>query len=151
QVVGDRLDLPVEVEVAFRETDFGEWEGATFAEVAEKWPAELAAWQGDAEVAPPGGESFAATTARVRDGLVRLLVRSAERTVLVVSHVTPIKTLVRLALEAPPEALYRMHLDPGGLSTVDWYADGPAVVRLLNDTAHLSSLDSAVARHAAGS
>jgi broad specificity phosphatase PhoE len=57
--------------------------------------------------------------------------------VLVVSHVTPIKTILRLALTAPPAALYRMHLDIACLSAVDYYADGPAVVRSVNDTAHL--------------
>ena len=29
-----------------RETDFGDWEGYTFAEVREKWPRELDAWLG---------------------------------------------------------------------------------------------------------
>jgi probable phosphoglycerate mutase len=62
------------------------------------------------------------------------------QTVVLVSHVTPIKTLVRLALGAPPEALYRMHLDLACVSEVQWYADGPAVLRLLNDTSHLQDV-----------
>ena len=41
---------------------------------------------------------------------------TAAQTVLLVSHVTPIKTLLRLALDAPPSALYRMHLDLASLS-----------------------------------
>jgi broad specificity phosphatase PhoE len=57
--------------------------------------------------------------------------------VVVVSHVTPIKTLLRMALDAPPSALHRMHLDLASLSQVQWFADGPAVVRSLNDTGHL--------------
>ena len=56
---------------------------------------------------------------------------------MVVSHVTPIKLLLCSALGAPTSALFRIHLDTAGLSTVDWYPDGPAVVRLLNDTSHL--------------
>ncbi len=52
--------------------------------------------------------------------------------------VTPIKTLVAAALLAPPPALYRMHLDVAALCEIDWYADGPAVLRSFNDTAHLS-------------
>jgi probable phosphoglycerate mutase len=54
--------------------------------------------------------------------------------------VTPIKTLVAAALLAPPAALYRMHLDVAALCEVDWYADGPAVLRSFNDTAHLNGV-----------
>ena len=43
------------------------------------------------------------------------------------------------ALLAPPPALYRMHLDVAALCEIDWYADGPAVLRSFNDTAHLNS------------
>jgi ribonuclease H / adenosylcobalamin/alpha-ribazole phosphatase len=121
----------------FRETDFGAWEGRTFAEVRERWPAELAAWLADPEVAPPGGESFTDVSARVTAALHRVLAARQGQTVLIVSHVTPIKTLVTAALLAPPAALYRMHLDVAALSEIDWYADGPAVLRSFNDTGHL--------------
>ena len=137
QEVAAVLDVPVHVEDGLRETDFGDWEGHTFAEVRDRWPGELDAWLADTSAAPPGGESFAATDRRVRTARDKLLVRFRRRTVLVVSHVTPIKTLVRLALDAPPAALYRMHLDVASLSSVDWYADGPAVMRYFNDTHHL--------------
>ena len=66
-----------------------------------------------------------------------LLERHAGRTLVVVSHVTPCKTLLRDALEAPASVLFRLHLDAAGLSVVDWHGDGPATVRLVNDTAHL--------------
>ena len=122
----------------FRETDFGAWEGLTFAEVRERWPAELATWLADPEVAPPGGESFTDVSARVTAALHRVLAARAGQTVLIVSHVTPIKMLVATALLAPPAALYRMHLDIAALCEIDWYADGPAVLRSFNDTSHLS-------------
>jgi ribonuclease H / adenosylcobalamin/alpha-ribazole phosphatase len=121
----------------FRETDFGAWEGRTFAEVRERWPAELSAWLADPQVAPPGGESFTDVSARVTAALHRVLAARQGQTVLIVSHVTPIKTLVTAALLAPPAALYRMHLDVAALSEIDWYADGPAVLRSFNDTGHL--------------
>ena len=129
---------PVEADEGFRETDFGAWDGLTFAEVRERWPAELTAWLADPAVAPPGGESFVAVSARVSDALGRVLAGHRGQTVLIVSHVTPIKTLVAAALLAPPPALYRMHLDVAALCQVDWYADGPAVLRSFNDTGHLS-------------
>jgi probable phosphoglycerate mutase len=34
-------------------------------------------------------------------------------------------------------ALFRIHLDVASLTEIDWFADGPALLRSLNDTAHL--------------
>ncbi len=133
------LDVPVRTEDDFRETDFGDWEGYTFAEIQDRWPTELTSWLADPSVAPPHGESFTTVARRVRTARDKLLVRFRQQTVLIVSHVTPIKMLLQLALEAPPSSLYRMHLDVSSLSVIDWYADGPGVVRALNDTHHLES------------
>ncbi|WP_055590166.1 bifunctional RNase H/acid phosphatase [Peterkaempfera griseoplana] len=132
-----RLGLEVRIDEGIRETDFGAWEGLTFAEVQQQYPAELEAWLSSAKAAPPGGESFAATARRVAVARDRLLARHSGRTVLVVTHVTPVKTLVRLALGAPPESLFRMELSAASLSVVQYYADGNASLRLLNDTGHL--------------
>jgi ribonuclease H / adenosylcobalamin/alpha-ribazole phosphatase len=59
------------------------------------------------------------------------------RTVLVVSHVTPIKQLVCLALNVEPAAVFRMELAPASISVVLWFVDGNASLRLFNDTSHL--------------
>jgi len=139
QEVARATGAPVRVDGDLRETDFGQWEGLTFAEARQTWPEEMREWLASADAAPPGGESFAEVDRRVMAALDRLLARYAATTVLVVSHVTPIKTLVRHALAAPPVTLYRIHLDVASLCEVDWYADGPAVVRSLNDTAHLTT------------
>ncbi|WP_399091680.1 bifunctional RNase H/acid phosphatase [Streptomyces sp. BBFR2] len=136
--VADRLGLDVRVEDGLRETDFGAWEGLTFGEVRERYPDDLDAWLGSTRAAPTGGgETFAAVARRVAATRDALTARYAGRTVLVVTHVTPIKQLVRLALGAPPEALFRMELSAASLSAVAYYADGNASLRLLNDTSHL--------------
>ncbi|MFE5491095.1 bifunctional RNase H/acid phosphatase [Streptomyces virginiae] len=138
QAVADRLGLDVTVEQGLREVDFGAWEGLTFAEVRERFPDDLQAWLDSPKAAPTGGgESFAAATRRISATRDRLLAEHAGRTVLLVTHVTPVKILVRLALGAPPESLFRMELSAASLSAVAYYADGNASVRLLNDTAHL--------------
>ncbi|MEW2417908.1 bifunctional RNase H/acid phosphatase [Streptomyces sp. NPDC046866] len=138
QAVADRLGLEVTVEQGLREVDFGAWEGLTFAEVRERFPADLQAWLDSPKAAPTGGgESFAAATRRISATRDRLLAAHAGRTVLLVTHVTPVKILVRLALGAPPESLFRMELSAASLSAVAYYADGNASLRLLNDTSHL--------------
>ena len=128
---------PVEFDDDLRETDFGEWEGLNITQAQPRRPGEVTSRLADPAAAPPGGESFAAVAVRVRAARERLMAGHARETVLVVSHVTPIKTLLTEALLAPPAAMYRMHLDVGSLSEIDWYTDGPAIVRSLNDTAHL--------------
>ncbi|MFI1176546.1 bifunctional RNase H/acid phosphatase [Streptomyces melanogenes] len=136
--VAERLGLDVRVEEGLRETDFGAWEGLTFAEVRERYGADLDAWLASPKVAPTGGgESFATVSRRVSATRDRLLTAYSGRTVLLVTHVTPVKTLVRLALGAPPESLFRMELSAASVSAVAYYGDGNASVRLLNDTSHL--------------
>ncbi|WAX80350.1 bifunctional RNase H/acid phosphatase [Streptomyces sp. KMM 9044] len=137
-VVAARLGLEVAVDDGLRETDFGAWEGLTFAEVRERHPDDLNAWLSSPDAEPTGGgESFAATATRIAAARDRLVAAYAGRTVLLVTHVTPIKTLVRLALGAPPEALFRMELSAASLTAVAYYADGNASVRLFNETSHL--------------
>ncbi|MFF9072730.1 bifunctional RNase H/acid phosphatase [Streptomyces sp. NPDC014872] len=136
--VAARLGLEVRIDEGLRETDFGAWEGLTFAEVRERHGSDLDAWLASEEAAPTGGgESFAEVTRRVAAARDRLVARHAGRTVLLVTHVTPIKILVRLALGAPPESLFRMELSAASVSAVAYYADGNASLRLLNDTSHL--------------
>ncbi|MFI0810119.1 bifunctional RNase H/acid phosphatase [Streptomyces echinatus] len=137
-IVAARLGLDVTIEDGLRETDFGAWEGLTFGEVRDRHPEDLNAWLADPEAHPTGGgESFAETAIRIAATRDKLVAAYAGRTVLLVTHVTPIKTLLRLALGAPPESLFRMELSAASLSAVAYYADGNASVRLFNDTSHL--------------
>lgn len=136
--VAERTGLKVRVDEGLREADFGTWEGLTFAEVRERFPDDLEKWLESTEARPSGGgESFATVADRVAVTRDRLLARYPGRKVLLVTHVTPVKTLVRLALEAPPAALFRMELSAACLSAIAYYSDGNASLRLLNDTSHL--------------
>jgi len=131
EIIGAALGREVEVEAGFAEMEFGTWDGMTFAEVGDRYPDDLKAWLGSLEVAPGGGESFRVVEARVLAGLDRLLETHRGRTVVVVSHVTPIKTLVAHVLDAPLEAVYRMELSPASVTVLNWYDDRPSM-RLYN-------------------
>ncbi|MCW2647506.1 MAG: hypothetical protein JWP07_3615 [Pseudonocardiales bacterium] len=134
EAIAARLGLAVETNDDLAEVDFGVWEGKTFGEVQRDQPAELADWLASTDVAPPGGESFAAVGRRVRRGRDAVIAAHPGQTVAVVTHVTPIKTLIRLALDAPPTSLFRMYLNTASISIVDYYADGNCSVRLVNHT-----------------
>ncbi len=122
----------VEVDEDFREAAFGDWDGYSYAEIAQRWPRELAAWLASTAVAPPFGESFDAVNRRVAAARARLAEAYDGRTVVVVTHVSPIKALVRQALQAPPDALFRMELSPASATTIHWWTDGGASLRSFN-------------------
>jgi broad specificity phosphatase PhoE len=69
-----QLQDPVKVSAAWREIDFGTWEGLTYAEVAEQFEDQLGFFTNLEQCSPPGGESSAqmleraqvATTTRSR-------------------------------------------------------------------------------------
>jgi broad specificity phosphatase PhoE len=135
-LVAEATGSPRQVRERLIETDFGAWEGLTFPEARDRDPQLHAEWLGSEEVAPPGGESFAAVGRRVAAELAEVLRDYPGTTLVLVSHVTPIKMLLRDALQGGPGVLYRLHLDLAALSIVDFYPDGGASVRLVNDTSH---------------
>ncbi|SHL05441.1 probable phosphoglycerate mutase [Pseudonocardia thermophila] len=137
EAVAEATGAPLVVRPGLIETDFGEWEGLSFAEARARDPELHRRWLGDETVAPPGGESFAAVGRRIEIERRAVLAEYPGRTVVVVSHVTPIKMLLRAGLDAGPSLLYRLHLDLASLSEVQFYPDGGASVRLVNDTHHV--------------
>jgi ribonuclease H / adenosylcobalamin/alpha-ribazole phosphatase len=129
--------LPVVTDPGWAEVDFGEWEGLTRAEAAARWAGELAAWDADTAVAPPGGESFDTATGRVLRALDALLGAHPGECVLVVTHMTPIKIVLMHALLAQASVLRRLYVGVASLCETDWYPDSTGLVRTVNDTAHL--------------
>ena len=118
-IVGERIGMrPVEDE-RFAETDVGDWEHKTYAEVQAADPEGLAAFlRTDADFAFPGGESYAHHLARVQDGLRDLFAHRDGLPALVVCH----GGSLRLALVAN-----------GDESAREWHMDNTALVALHAD------------------
>ncbi|MGI8900715.1 MAG: bifunctional RNase H/acid phosphatase [Nocardioides sp.] len=133
EIVAELLGHRVELDDGLAEAAFGTWDGLTFTEVQDRHRDDLDAWLGGLDASPSGGgESFRAVDRRVRRTRDRLIAAHPGRTVLAVTHVTPIKVLVRLALEAPLESLFHMELAPASVSVVSWFPDGRASMRMFN-------------------
>jgi probable phosphoglycerate mutase len=123
EILAERLGSGLVEEPAFAEMEFGAWDGLTFEEVRARRPDELEAWLGSLDVAAGGGESFREVEKRVREGMSRVLAAHAGGTVVVVSHVTPIKVMVADALDAPLSALFRMELSTASVSVVSFFGE----------------------------
>ncbi|WP_406239369.1 bifunctional RNase H/acid phosphatase [Nocardia sp. NBC_01009] len=137
EAAASALNVPVHVLDGLIETDFGDWEGLTFLEASQRDPQLHARWLGDPSVPAPGGESFDQVRERVEAARRDLVALYPGANLVVVSHVTPIKTLLQLALGVGPSLLYRLHLDLASLSIAEFYPDGGSSVRLVNDTSYL--------------
>ncbi len=137
--IAARHQLDVQLLPELTENSFGEWEGMSRAEVLARSPEDerlLRAWEANPEIAPPGGESFAVVRERVVGMVERLAREHPDQTIVLVSHVGPIKVLLAVALGAPLTSLFQIFLDPATISVVDWRQPRPTV-RLLNSHAHL--------------
>jgi broad specificity phosphatase PhoE/ribonuclease HI len=137
ELVSAALGLPVTYDDDLVELDFGDLEGLTFHEARAKHPLAARRFLDDVTVAAPGGESIADVSARVARARRRILSQHEGRTVLIVSHVTPIKLLLAAGLGAGDEVVHRVFLEAASLCSVAWSSDGRASVRLVNDTSHL--------------
>jgi broad specificity phosphatase PhoE len=123
----------VEVDERWIELDYGALDGVPLTDVpAESW----AAWRADVAWAPEGGESIAALGERVRAACDGLAAEAADRDVVVVSHVSPVKAAVAWALGVGDEVAWRMWLAPASITRIG-VAGGRASLRSFNEIAHL--------------
>jgi broad specificity phosphatase PhoE len=139
QPLADQLGLPVLVADELRENAFGAWEGMSRAEVLAHSPAYaelLQVWEADPSIEPPGGESITAMSARVSAFAKQLTMDHPGQSIVLVSHVGPIKALVAATLKESSAIVQRMFLDQATISVVDW-AGEQRVLRLFNSHAHL--------------
>jgi probable phosphoglycerate mutase len=120
------------------ESSFGRWEGLTREEVVHLGSRDaglLARWESDPAWAPPGGESIQSVQKRVVLLAEELHGEFVGTSVVLASHVGPIKALLAAALGIPLQSSRRFFLDPGTISVVEWGAQ--PVLRLFNSHAHL--------------
>jgi probable phosphoglycerate mutase len=129
EVVAQELGIDVQLEPGFAEAAFGDWDGLAFPDVMERWPDDIKSWLDSPAVAPPGGESLDEVSKRVDEARGRLLRDFEAQTVVVVSHVTPIKMMLKLALESDMGIIHRFELAPASITTVQWWSDGWPVVK----------------------
>ncbi|HEV2309868.1 MAG TPA: histidine phosphatase family protein [Acidimicrobiia bacterium] len=125
EAIGEATGTSPVVEPRLAELDYGEWDGCPVADL----PADVAArWRADPTFAPPGGESLVALRERVAPCAAELLDRVGEGTVVAVSHVSPIKATILVALGLPDELAWRLRLDLASISRLVAGPTGPVLL-----------------------
>jgi broad specificity phosphatase PhoE len=130
----EAMGLPVTIDERWIEIDYGPLDGMPLGDVpASVW----SSWRVDPAWAPEGGESLAAVGVRVAAACQDLVEEAAERDVVVVSHVSPLKAALGWALGAGDAVAFRIHLTPASLNRIAVAPGRPPVVHSVNETAHL--------------
>jgi len=132
-----KLDLEITILPEAAEISFGEWDGHTNAEVEQKWPELFARWRGDIEMRPPGGESLAEFDGRVLTGFNKIVTEYEGESVVLVSHVMPIRGLVRKAMAAQWEAYWRVSVAPCSITVLRFWGEEAAEIACVNYSGHL--------------
>ena len=136
-IIANSLGLGVSTNDNIAEISFGEWDGFTNDEVAAKWPSEMADWRGSWTIAPPNGESLEDFDARVQAGRRQILKENAGKSVVVVSHVMPIRGFLKAGMDANVAAYWRPQVAPCSITIIRFWGDEAAEVVTLNSTSHL--------------
>ncbi|HEY0188524.1 MAG TPA: histidine phosphatase family protein [Cellulomonas sp.] len=116
------LGLAVQVDARVRERSFGEWEGLTGPEIAERWPEQHAAWVAGREPERVGAETRAEVLARTVEAVTEHAVAlDRDDTLVVVSHGAAISLALigLLGLPAPWRGI-------AGMANAHWAEIQPA-------------------------
>jgi len=139
EVIAKPHRLPVEIDPAFGEMAFGEWEGLTREEVAARFPAAYEEWRHAPHlVRIAGGETLSQVAERARGAVQALAASHTGETIVLVTHAIVTRLIVLDALGLGPERLWTVDATPAGITEIE-YEPGWATVHRMNTLAHLEA------------
>jgi broad specificity phosphatase PhoE len=117
--------VPYEIDDRWIELDYGILDGMPVAEVGDHvW----ARWRVDPQYHAGGGESLAEMRERVVTAVEELMADAAEQTVVVTTHVSPIKAAMTWALGVDVTVGWRCHLDQASVCRITIGPKGPVLL-----------------------
>jgi alpha-ribazole phosphatase len=121
----DAFEQTPTVDDRWLELSYGIYEGVPHADVpSEVWNE----WRRDPEFVPENGESLAALDRRVREACDDMIGRATDRNVVVVSHVSPMKSAVAWSLDVDVRISWRSHLSHASVCRIDMRPHGPVLL-----------------------
>jgi len=116
----------------FREVNFGRWQGLSYVQVMEQFPADIPQWLSNVEhFRIPEGESMIEVRQRSIPKLQELIELHRGGEILLVCHGALNRVILAEALRLPMAHLLRLEQDYGCLNIVD-YTPTWTVVKLMN-------------------
>lgn len=148
QLIVAQLPEPLAIQTSseWRELFFGDWEGLTYAQIAEQYPQQLNFFTDPLHASPVHGESLTGLVQRVQAAWLSLAQDSLQLPagdLVLVSHGGVLRVLLCSVLGIPFAQQWKLRFDPGSISAIDFLPAGDdplatATVPLLNS--HASGL-----------
>jgi len=109
RIVANKIDLSCDVDERLTEIDMGTFTGMHYDEMFEKHGnVFLKFYQGHPVVENNGIETFSSVKKRILDMVDTCSKKHNEETILLVTHMDPIKSIISTILQPRPESLYEM-------------------------------------------
>lgn len=137
KAVAKCFNLEVIPEKAFRELDFGDWEGLTYEEINHKWPEEVADFFGAPEkLKIPNGETFSQAAQRSVKRLKEIIADNEGKTIVVAAHGAVIRSMLATLMHIPLHYIWSIRQDNTAVNVLRFDGDY-VMVEAINSTAHL--------------
>jgi broad specificity phosphatase PhoE len=125
--ISKACSLEIEQMEDFVEIEFGEWTGKKFADLKEDrlWNNWNSFRSG---TLPPGGESMLSAQNRMINGIAKLQEKYPEKTIAVVSHGDPIRTVFLYYLAMPLDMVLRIKINTASISILRLFENSASVL-----------------------
>lgn len=136
-VVANQLSAPMHSDDRLREIGFGSWNGQEMTVITGQNPDFVRSWQGSMSVKPDGGESIDDLTARIKPLIAELAETYNGKTVVLVSHMMPIRTITALSAPGSNSLYWNVNFAPGSVSIIRFFGLNFAEQFNINSCQHL--------------
>lgn len=139
QEIGIRMGLTLEPDERLREIGFGSWNGREMTTINSQHPKLVRRWQGSMTEKPENGESIDDLVSRIKPLISELTEHASSETVVLVSHMMPVRTISALSAKGSPNLFWSTNFSPGSISIVRFFGTEFAEQFVINSCQHLIS------------
>lgn len=139
EIIAKQLPVSLRQDERLREIGFGSWNGQDMTAITAQQPELVRNWQGSMSVRPEGGESIDDLVARVHPLIEELSQSHAGKTVVLVAHMMPVRTIAALSARGAASLYWSTNFSPGSVSIVRFFGVNFAEQFVINSCQHLFS------------
>lgn len=132
EIIASQCALSPVVHPALRERHFGVWEGMSFEDIREKYPAEFDAWAGNPlKFSPLDGETTAEVKTRVITAVDDIMSKHRNENIIIVAHGGVNRVVLCHYLGMSLEHIFRIEQDYAAMNIIEFQHSRP-FVKMIN-------------------